>query len=698
MKHHAILEHHSIGTNPSAILHLLYTQGGVRPLDQVHADFMSSIDKIRYALVRVNGAPRGIHFSADMVAAFVRAKRRCLTISPETSVTVECNGSIVDIRTDRGRFLRPLFVVSNLYKLATIEATQVRWNQLLALGILEYVDKEEERNLVIAKDFSVLSEKREHPCTHMEIHGSVLYGVSASLIPFPDHNQAPRNTYQSQMGRQAQGMHSSNAKEHRMDVSVLELWYAQRPLVETQLSKILNCQNFPTGQSMMVAVLSAGSDGQEDAQIMNQSSEDRGLARSTAHRVVTISERRHGKMTALEEFANLDPKNCTGRKRGDYSKIENDGLVGPGAKVTNDTILVQKAIPIADPTSHAMGGNAAAATTKTKNASTHDGSDSDDSEAAATASTSNGNTHGGKPACQNRDTSVMLQNLESGVIQRVMVTSAYDNLKTAKIRYSKMCRPTKGDKFSTRHGQKGTLGALMRQEDLYWTEDGLCPDLIINAIAFTSRMTFGEFVETLLGIVCCLTGRFGDATPFSSCYRDALYKTMEDRLAHFRERTGPRRAVDEIADALRHLGLHPYGDRVMRSGSTGALLKGHIFMGMTYVQKLKHMVDDKLRARGRGRVQALTQQPVEGRSINGGLRFGEMERGTSCLFFFFFWWLALTFWFLFLCRLPGVARCLSQHSRPPQLQLGPHLHSRVPGLPQLGRVSRGDAARLVHFL
>jgi DNA-directed RNA polymerase beta subunit len=191
--------------------------------------------------------------------------------------------------------------------------------------------------------------------------------------------------------------------------------------------------------------------------------------------------------------------------------------------------------------------------------------------------------------------------------------------------------------------QKGTLGALIPQEDMMFTEDGLTPDLIINAIAFTSRMTFGQFCECLLGIVCCMTGRFGDATPFSSCYRDALYRSIEERMEFFKPRTGPRRVVDEISDALVHLGFHPYGDRVMRSGTTGKLLNSLIFMGPTFIQKLKHMVDDKIRARPRGRMQALTRQPTEGRTNNGGLRFGEMERVSIIMLLYKCFFVALAF-------------------------------------------------------
>jgi len=805
VKHHAVLSHCSLDTDPHTITHLLFSQCRVIPFDQMDDTLMNNIldhlDRFRYVLVRVNGRAIGIFPSAEGIAEFIRKKRRSLSISPDTSVSY--TDIDVDVRTDRGRNMRPLFVVDNLYKLSRMlkpsnacndtdenarypdhfsnnagdnadtdrfAASRICWNDLLAEGIIEYVDKEEEMILVIAKDFSVLR-KNEYKCSHMEVHGSVLFGVSASLIPFPDHNQSPRNTYQCisastlvtlsdgtskridelrdgdmvltidpvtlrasttkiydhftvrskatqapvvkittsdgrcvsatadhrflardfgwleachidtsialavcvtnnttpgnndqpfhcefvsvvsvepqpdalvcdfttesenhsfvangfvsancQMGRQSQGIHSSNAKQHRMDISLLELWYAQRPLVETQLSKILNCQKFPTGQNMMVAVASIGQEGQEDAHLLGKSPVELGLARSDVSRVVTVQEKRHGKMTALEEFAKMDPKKCLGRKKGDYTKIESDGLVALGARVKSDTVIVQKGLPIND----ALGGSSAATSHLLAGGGSGSGAPSS-GQGGSGGSGSSSVDPLSKFTPQTRDTSISLQNSEHGTVDRVMITSGNDNLKTAKVRYTKVSVPQKGDKFSTRHGQKGTIGALIPREDLFWTEDGICPDIIINAIAFTSRMTFGQFVECLLGIVCCMTGRFGDATPFSSCYRDALYKTIADRMKYFKPRPGPRQVVDEISDALKHLGIPSAGDRVMRSGVTGKLLKGRIFMGMTYVQKLKHLVSDKIRSRARGKLQALTRQPAEGRINNGGLRWGQME-------------------------------------------------------------------------
>jgi len=222
-------------------------------------------------------------------------------------------------------------------------------------------------------------------------------------------------------------------------------------------------------------------------------------------------------------------------------------------------------------------------------------------------------------------TSVQLHAIECGKIDKVMLTSDQENRRTCKTRVTKTCRVNLGDKFSTRYGQKGTVGSTQPEYDLPFAEDGQVPDWILNMLAFTSRGTWGEFLETMLAMVCAFNGRFGDATPYSHLYRDALYRTVEDRLRYLR----PGKTIDEIGEALKHIGMSPSGETVLYSGATGERLKGKSFMGICFVQRLRHMTDDKWRARPRGKVQVLTRQPNEGRKKDGGIRFGEMER--DCL-------------------------------------------------------------------
>ena len=705
VKHFSIMHHVSLGTNGAAITHLLYNQLHVVSLDKLTMKNMHDAVKnnAQYVLVYVNGIPIGVYDDPVSVARFVRECRRKLSISPDTSVSY--THSHVDVRSDRGRNMRPLLVAENLHRLNPnnnvdgLSLEDMEWSSLLAEGIIEYVDKEEEQNLLIAIDLPTYLKKnvgaptaRENETgkvnnqtasginiptgqgnnissiksnaqinssnnsasnnltsnthnsavgtptcssingtpmynnsannnsannncnsavgtptcspingmqtcsstlaptdryTHMEIHGSVFWGVSASLIPFPDHNQSPRNTYQSAMSKQAHGIFSSVAKSQRMDTSMMEMWYAQRPLVQTKMYEILKCQNFPTGQNVLVAIISSGEYEQEDASQSCKSAIDFGMLRSSIYRTTTISENKQGKSEYSEEFKKVDPSKVSGRKRGDYSNIEEDGIIAVGSNVQNGTIMAQKVIKRKlSPSSLALNKN---------------------------------------PHLEYRDTSVSSLNNESGIVDKVAITSTACGIKTVKIRTVKTALTVVGDKFSSRHGQKGVNGQTKPAVDMMFTEDGVIPHFIINSLAFSSRMTWAQWLEAMFATICVINGRFGDATPFSKQYREALYNTLEERKANLQE----GHIVDEFNDALRYLGLDPDCEHVMRSGTTGKLYKGLIFMSLTYMQKLKHMVKDKIRARGRGRVQATVRQPVEGRTLGGGIKFGEMER--DCL-------------------------------------------------------------------
>ena len=699
VKFNSILQHQSIGTNGRAIIDLLFRKLGVVDLRKIDMKLMEQVveememrtRKSRFVLVNVNGCPIGIHDDPTVVAQFVRDCRRQLSISCDTGVSY--NHLSVDIRTDRGRNMRPLFVAENLWKLygmwgikppisteakttttdeegkegkrgkATGNEFSLRgarggvgggvsrggvkggvrgtvgspggyggraermpptWEDLLAEGIIEYVDKEEEQNLLFATDLDnflngpgawrihkdkdkeeeisngLLSTKRKTGgkqgmmCpllyTHIEIHGSVFYGVSASLIPFPDHNQSPRNTYQCAMIRQAQGIPSSNAKRQRMDQSFMEMWYAQRPLVETQIHRILNCQNFPYGQNVMVAVCSMGEYNQEDASVSLKSAIDFGMLRSSIYRTTTISEKRQGKADNSEEFRKVDECKLAGRKKANYSHIEEDGLPAVGSPVEPGTVLAQKAI-------------------KQK-----------ESQVSK------------EYPLEWKDMSVTSGADASGRIDRVVITSTACGIRTAKIRVIKVATTREGDKFATRYGQKGINGESKNLVDMMYTEDGLVPHFVINCLAFASRMTWGEWLETLLATVAIRNGKFGDATAFSRQYRDALRSDLEEEYAHLRDAENPNyvkadaHIADEICEALAKLNLDCNGEHVMYSGSTGEKLRGRIFMGLTYVQKLKHMVADKICARGRGKVQSLTRQPTEPKALSRGgkmLRHGD---------------------------------------------------------------------------
>ncbi|GJD08359.1 DNA-directed RNA polymerase II subunit 2 [Galdieria sulphuraria] len=310
----------------------------------------------------------------------------------------------------------------------------------------------------------------------------------------------------------------------------------------------------------------------EDSVILSQSAVDRGLFRSLFFRTFRDEERRR-LGGAQETFEVPNPKECIGTKRGAYDKLEEDGLVAEGTRVSGDDILVGKTCPL---------GRMAA-----------NGEEDETWKAYS-------QTLGGKT--KKKDASTSMRSTETGVVDKVMLAANEAGARFVKVRIRSVRVPQVGDKFSSRHGQKGTVGITYGQEDLPFNVDGIVPDIIINPHAIPSRMTIGQLIECLQGKVSAIAGREGDATPFTWV------------------------TVDEISQQLKTLGYQSRGWELMYNGFTGRPLEAHIFIGPTYYQRLKHMVDDKIHSRARGPVQILTRQPVEGRAREGGLRFGEMER------------------------------------------------------------------------
>jgi len=253
---------------------------------------------------------------------------------------------------------------------------------------------------------------------------------------------------------------------------------------------------------------------------------------------------------------------CHGMRMANYEKLEQDGMIAPGTRVSGKDVVVGCVVDMPE----------------NPDAGAH------------------------MQRYEKKDKSLFLKTNENGIVDQVMVTLNEKNDKHVKIKIRTIRVPEIGDKFASRHGQKGTMGINYRQEDMPFTREGIIPDIIVNPHAIPSRMTIGHLVETLMGKVGCQKGETGDATPFTTV------------------------KVKDVGAALYSYGYHKWGNEVMFNGFTGRKLNCQVFFGPTYYQRLKHMVGDKVHARARGPLQILVKQPVEGRSRDGGLRFGEMER------------------------------------------------------------------------
>lgn len=526
----------------------------------VLSDLYPSFD--RRVRVFINGDHVGTTDKPEIVCNLLRTHRRRGVVPFDTGVAFDVVKQEVRINTDAGRVCRPLFVVdsdNNLVVLRHKERLEKRhltgytFNELLIRGVVEYIDPDEEENIMVAMFPKDLQNKTIR-YTHCEMHPSMIMGVCASSIPFPDHNQSPRNTYQSAMGKQAMGVYSTNFQQ-RMDTVSHILMYPQKPLVQTKVSDLFRINDLPSGQNAIVAIACYSGYNQEDSIIMNQSAIDRGLFRSIFYRTYKEEVKTQG--GGVKEIIETPNKvECSGTKLANYDKLDIDGLVEPGIELNGNDVIIGKTVCAMDSTDKI-------------------------------------------------DASTIMRHNEDGIVDRVMMTTNDYGAPMIKTRVRKTRIPVIGDKFSARHGQKGTIGMTYRQEDMPFShETGMTPDIIINPHAIPSRMTIGQLLECVLGKVGCMEGRCQDSTAFEH----------------------DEHTINGVFERLKAFGFEKHGNERLVNGMTGKMMDHAIFVGPTYYQRLKHMVEDKIHSRSRGPVQILTRQPVEGRTRDGGLRTGEMER------------------------------------------------------------------------
>lgn len=482
------------------------------------------------------------------------------------------------ITTEAGRILRPVWYApamrevlsDNTHTLSNAINSIQDWDQLLLFEtpggryLIEYLDAGETEGTFICMDPKKLFDEESggKDATHCEIHPSIMLGTAASVIPFPDHNQSPRNAYQSAMGKQAMGLYALNFRD-RFDAMSHVLCYPEIPHVSPYMSRFYGAQKLPAGQNVIVAIMTYTGYNQEDSNMMNRAALERGRYRSIFYRTYKDEERKNQSSGEEEKFCRPNIIETKHMKNANYDKLEDDGFIKENTFITPDDILIGKVVPLRVPTGKVLPA--------------------------------------GSKTC--RDVSKTPKNNESGFVDKVYKNRNGEGYSFVKIRIRQDRIPEIGDKFSSRHGQKGTMGMILNPEDMPQTATGIIPDIIINPHCIPSRMTIAQLMETLLSKIGCLAGTMGDGTPFGDASVEGMARILRDCY-----------------------GLEPYGNEILYNGYTGRMMETSIFIGPCYYQRLRHCSADKIHSRASGPLVMLTRQPAEGRARDGGLRFGEMER------------------------------------------------------------------------
>lgn len=535
--------------------------------DIINLEIDTDINYYNKVKVFINGNWVGITNEPYKMYKNLKSKKASGIINIYTSIIFNYRRKEIYVCNDAGRLVRPILRVENNELLLTkdiinsIINKEYKWDDLLYkdTSVIEYIDPEEQNTCMIALRYNNLEnyDKYRYKYTHCEIHPSTIFGILASCIPYPEHNQSPRNTYQCAMGKQAMGVYVTNFN-NRMDKTSYVLNYPHRPLVDTRIMNLIKLNEIPSGIPVIVAIMTHTGYNQEDSIMFNQGSINRGLFQATIYHTEKDEDK---KLHGDEEIRCKPDKSKTkNTKFGNYNKLNNKGIINENTLLENRDIIIGKVIPIKE----------------------------------------NRNDH--TKIIKYEDESKVYRTNEECYIDKNYIDRNGDGYSFCKVRVRTVRQPVIGDKFSSRHGQKGTIGNIIPEQDMPFTESGIKPDIIINPHAIPSRMTIAQLKETLLGKVLVELGLFGDGTSFG----DLDIKT--------------------ISAELLKLGYEKNGEEILYNGITGKQIETSIFMGPCFYQRLKHMVMDKTHSRSIGPMVALTRQPAEGRSRDGGLRFGEMER------------------------------------------------------------------------
>ena len=585
VKNISYLSHVTIHSNPSS-LHAYIDEYIER------VETLTPSETYRQVKVFVNGIWVGITRDPLRLYREFKLKKWRGIINIYTSVVFDYPNAEIRICNDAGRMMRPLLLVNqdtnDLYitreMIGRVAAKEIGWDDLLthiasegehseggdhdeadnAHGVIEYIDPDEQAFSMIAmRPKHLLRNETEsrspyiYKYSHCEIHPSTMFGVLASCIPFPEHNQAPRNTYQCAMGKQAIGIYVTNY-HRRMDKTAYVLTYPHRPLVDTRLMQMIQLAEIPSGAPLIVAIMSYTGYNQEDSVLVNQGAIDRGMFSATIYHTEKDEDK---KINGDEEIrCHPDVSKTKGMKFGNYDKLNQRGVMPANTFIENRDIIMGKVIPIKD------------------------------------------NRNDPTKIVKYEDISRVYHTSEECYVDKSYIDTNGEGYCFCKVRVRAFRKPVIGDKVSSRMGQKGTIGNIIPERDMPFTKDGIRPDIIINPHAIPSRMTIGQLKETLLGKVLVNLGLFGDGTSFGEY------------------------DIKDISKELLKVGFEMNGNEILYNGLTGEQIKSDIFIGPVFYQRLKHMVNDKQHSRSIGPMVNFTHQPAEGRSRDGGLRFGEMER------------------------------------------------------------------------
>ena len=561
---------------------------GIKLLEECSIEYLSKSTKIF-----VNGNWIGCTHSPLKIITIMKLHRRNNMIDIYTSIHFNIKKNEIIICSDAGRPIRPLFYLMDDKLSYEREEIIKKYNDNISWfeitrgfngnkkennceiitpkqvenlqnnsSIVEYIDTQEAEGIKLAHSSLKKEEYIKNRITHFEIHPSLLLSFMANQTIFPENNPYPRNAFSCGQGKQGVSLYHSNY-QIRLDKTAYVLNNGQIPLTKSRYLKYLTNEEHPYGENAIVAIMCYTGFNVEDAVIVNEGALQRGLFRTTYFNTYEAHEEieKVAGFKIQNKFMSHKENNIIGLKPGyNYDLLdEKSGLIKEESQVDEKTILIGK----------------------------------------AANSLTNIDTF--------IDSSIGPKKGQVGIIDKSFMTSGQEGKRIAKVRIRAERIPKMGDKFCSRAGQKGTIGMILREQDMPCTADGIRPDIIVNPHAMPSRMTIGHLVETLISKSAAIYGGFGDCTAFQN--KGSKHK--------------------EFGKMLTEAGYHSSGNEVLYNGMTGEQLEADIYFGPTYYLRLKHMPKDKINYRAKGPRNVLTRQTVQGRANDGGLRIGEMDR--DCL-------------------------------------------------------------------